>query len=141
MVFQKFPSNDKLSKSLHRKLIVKYIHVHNYSCTIFKLFMLLHRVAAAAELTELHDRMNVEVKKLQDIHTARYSRSVLYLRINVVHVLNIDQKEVGTMVPRCLALRTRGGMYTCDNCSHLCYVILRVGLVFGWSSFVTERWS
>ena len=74
-------------------------------------------MAAAAELTELHDRMNVEVKKLQDIHTARYSRSVL----------NVDQKEVG-IVLWCLALRTRGGMYTCDNCSHLCYVIPRVGL-------------
>ena len=47
-------------------------------------------MAAATELTELHDRMNVEVKKLQDIHTARYSRSVLH----VVHVLNVDQKEV-----------------------------------------------
>ena len=33
-------------------------------------------MAAAAELTELHDRLNVEVKKLQEIHTARYSRSV-----------------------------------------------------------------
>ena len=31
-------------------------------------------MAAATELTELHDRMNIEVKKLQDIHTARYSR-------------------------------------------------------------------
>ena len=48
-------------------------------------------MAAATELTELHDRMNVEVKKLQDIHHARYSRSVLH----VVHVLNVDQKEMG----------------------------------------------
>lgn len=33
----------------------------------------LYRVAAAAELTELHDRLGVEVQHLQNIHTTRYS--------------------------------------------------------------------
>ena len=38
------------------------------------------RVAAAAELTELHDRLSDEVKKLQNIHYERYGRRLDDLR-------------------------------------------------------------
>ena len=39
------------------------------------------RVAAAAELTELHDRLNDEVKKLQDIHFEMFGRRLEELRL------------------------------------------------------------
>ena len=39
------------------------------------------RVAAAAELTELHDRLNDEVKKLQDIHFEMFGCRLEELRL------------------------------------------------------------
>ena len=39
------------------------------------------RVAPTAELTELHDRLNDEVKKLQDIHFKMFGRHLEELRL------------------------------------------------------------
>ena len=53
----------------------------------------IYRVAAAAELTELHDRLNVEVKKLQEIHTARYIQGACGKCWYSLAAINTDMSE------------------------------------------------
>ena len=50
------------------------------------------RVAAAAELTGLHDRLNIEVKLIQDIHFARFGARLEELRIREMELCyDLDQ--------------------------------------------------
>ena len=83
-------------------------------------------MTAAAELTELHDHLNVEVKKLQEIHFARYGGDInyAYMYIHVhVHTIYMD-----------LGL----GLVMKSEPSGL---LIYVGLELGWKRSTTDRWS
>ena len=81
----------------------------------------LYRVAAAGELTELHDHLNVEVKKLQEIHFARYGGDINYAYM-YIHV----HMDLGL------------GLVMKSEPSGL---LIYVGLELGWKRSTTDRWS